>query len=426
MRRHCIVAIISLLAIGTQAIAQNTNSPYSRFGVGTIKRPGSALNHAMGGTGIALRIPNQINYLNPASYNTQDTMSFLFDAGLFYNTSNLSTETSSHQYSTINIDRIAMAFPMINHRWYASIGVTPYSYLGYKIQDRTINPSVGPLDYFYEGQGGLTQVYFGNSVTVAKGLSLGLNASYLFGSLINRYESNAPFDPSVYDLFIDKRAIVNGFIFSSGAQYEFDLDANNKMTLGLVYELNGKVKARMDQIMVSANTFTIGSSTYSDRDTIVEEKGSRSSIFIPSKVGLGVSYTYNNRFTAALEYNRQDWGNSSFLGVKDSLGCMNMVNAGIQYIPNPRAISQYWQKIRYRAGAYYGNSYLNLKDEQLKEYGFSVGLGIPIRNSKNLINISYEYGKLGTKTNGLILESYQTLTINLTLYDIWFYKRKFD
>jgi hypothetical protein len=42
------------------------------------------------------------------------------------------------------------------------------------------------------------------------------------------------------------------------------------------------------------------------------------------------------------------------------------------------------------------------------------------------LNFSCSFGKRGTTENNLIEENYTAFGVNLTLYDFWFLKRKFQ
>jgi hypothetical protein len=80
----------------------------------------------------------------------------------------------------------------------------------------------------------------------------------------------------------------------------------------------------------------------------------------------------------------------------------------------------------YRLGGHYHNSYLQLDGEQLKDYGISFGVGLPLRNTKSSFNLTLEAGRRGTLENNLIRENYLFLSFSVTLHDFWFMKRKFD
>jgi hypothetical protein len=77
-------------------------------------------------------------------------------------------------------------------------------------------------------------------------------------------------------------------------------------------------------------------------------------------------------------------------------------------------------------GGHYQNSYLKIEDEQLKDYGISFGVGLPLRNRKSSFNLAIEAGRRGTLENSMIRENYMFLSFSVTLHDFWFMKRKFD
>src|ERR1035437_10356400 len=59
----------------------NTNSPYTRFGYGDISDNNNGEQRAMGGVAIGSRSPFSINTVNPASYSSVDSLTFMFDIG---------------------------------------------------------------------------------------------------------------------------------------------------------------------------------------------------------------------------------------------------------------------------------------------------------------------------------------------------------
>ena len=78
-----ILLAISLTILTVSALAQSgTNSPYSQYGLGVLTDQGNGINRGMNGVGLGLREGNQINYLNPASYSSVDSLTFIFDVGM--------------------------------------------------------------------------------------------------------------------------------------------------------------------------------------------------------------------------------------------------------------------------------------------------------------------------------------------------------
>ncbi len=85
MKNHKLSLLLLLTAIIAGALpvaAQDTNSPYSRFGYGLLNDNATAAQTQMGGVGYAMRSGRQINVMNPASYAMADTLTFLFDMGV--------------------------------------------------------------------------------------------------------------------------------------------------------------------------------------------------------------------------------------------------------------------------------------------------------------------------------------------------------
>ena len=84
--------ILAALLLGTTlfAVAQSgTNSPYSQYGLGVLSDQTSGFNRGMNGVGLGFHEHNQVNYLNPASYASLDSMTFIFDAGISGQVANL-------------------------------------------------------------------------------------------------------------------------------------------------------------------------------------------------------------------------------------------------------------------------------------------------------------------------------------------------
>jgi len=75
-------------------------------------------------------------------------------------------------------------------------------------------------------------------------------------------------------------------------------------------------------------------------------------------------------------------------------------------------------------GAYYSTSYINVNGYTPSQKAITCGFGFPLRSSKSLINTSFEYGTKGKSTTNSIKENYFRLTLNLSLNEVWFFKRK--
>ena len=99
---------------------------------------------------------------------------------------------------------------------------------------------------------------------------------------------------------------------------------------------------------------------------------------------------------------------------------------GLEYLPDAEALRGYHKFISYRLGGYYSNSYLMVNDHQLKDYGITFGVGLPVKTLKTSFNLAFTLGTRGTTEYNLVKENYGILTFNVTLHDLWFRKRRFD
>src|SRR6056297_555369 len=130
----------------------NTTSPYSRFGLGDLQPYSFGQTTAMGGASFASRNNQQINTSNPASYTAVDSLSFLFEFGVYGKFSQYSNDINKMEANDVNFRYFAMNFQITN--WLAtSMGLTPYSDVGYNVQVTDNVENTGDVLYTYFGEG---------------------------------------------------------------------------------------------------------------------------------------------------------------------------------------------------------------------------------------------------------------------------------
>ena len=120
------------------------------------------------------------------------------------------------------------------------------------------------------------------------------------------------------------------------------------------------------------------------------------------------------------DFNYYNWSDFESFGVRDNLENSYTFIVGGQKFTN---------RFDYRMGLHYGTTYLNIRETQLNEYGFTVGLGIKkllAKRPPSAVNIGFEIGQRGTTDNNLVRERYYRIFLGFTLTDIWFIQPKFD
>lgn len=423
--RKIFIILLSFLSLA--AVSQtNTYSPYSRYGLGDLSRQGLATNKAMGGTAIALRMPNTINYLNPASYTAMDTLSFLFDFGMYSNYTEYKTNSINSSDLRASLDHIVVGFP-ITKWWKSSMGLVPYSRMGYDVVNYA-----NLFEYSFKGTGGLNEFYVGNAFKL-KDLSVGVNFNVIFGAL---EQTHSYLHESMTDLIPTVRfqqQSLRSTSFTFGLQYNINVTDNFSIILGGTYETKSS--------LVSKNTLLVTNS-FAVRDSIVNPytgqvigpvtsldtvnyESQKVRNHLPSKFGAGIALNFKNKLILSADYSNQKWSEFSFNSF-DTLADLRYMNFGIQFTPDEKAIRSYWKRINLRAGFYTNETYLTVNSNQIKDYGLTLGLRFPFKGNRSSIQVSYEYGKRGTTDHNLIQENYHFVNLGITLYDFWFVKSKFN
>ena len=98
---------------------------------------------------------------------------------------------------------------------------------------------------------------------------------------------------------------------------------------------------------------------------------------------------------------------------------------GYMYKGNPDAIN-YIGAVSLRGGFHLQNYYLRIKETDLPWWGFSAGVSLPMFDNRSSFNVTYSFDRLGTTSNGLLLQHTQQLMFDVVIRDLWGIRRKFD
>jgi len=411
---------------GTVFAQNQIISPYSRFGLGDLKNNTFARPMGMGGVRYALRANDLINYYNPASYSAFDTTTFVFETAVLSTFQQLKTSEVTKTNNFTNLNYLVFGMP-ITKWWGFSFGLIPFSSTGYNIlystfEDIDGSGELSKVNYIYEGSGGINQFYLGSAFKI-KNFSMGINATYLFGKIIKIRQYYFPDDSLniyYYGTNISKSLQISDFYLNYGLQYLIQLNKEKSIGLGLVFSNTSKIRSMQNDLV---RTFYGQPEQYNFLDTI-ENSNTEGNVEFPVKAGFGINYQVANKLLLAGDIGFQKWSDYRAFGIKDSLKNLIDASIGLQYIPQKFNSLSYLKRMTYRLGFRYSQSYLEIKNKQIDEIGFSFGLGFPLRKSKSTINLSIELGKKGTTANNLIQENFGRLTIGFSIFERWFIKNK--
>lgn len=425
-----LVGLVVVFIISTPLKGQfNTYSPYTRFALGDLTKPGIAQNMAMGGTGLAIHESNRINYVNPAAFSALDSTSVYFDFGANTYSNRYETTDYSNTWWNMNLHHVAFGSSMGKHMGF-SAGIIPYSSIGYNIKQEYDDFTHGmAMDTYYTGEGGTLDFYVGTSIKLWERLSVGLTMNYLMGKLTRTRTVDFPMNSGYSDVNSSEEVNLRTPVFTLGMQYKEVYGDKFFFTVGGTYDF--KASTELSNEYTVHNTFYpddpvwLNDSTQINPQYILGEDTALTTLNIPQKIGIGVAFGIPNKLTITGDYYRQDWTGTQS-GQNFATTSASSMHFGTEYTPDVEAIRGYHKLISYRVGGYYSNSYLMVNDYQLKDYGITFGVGLPVKTLKTSINVAFTLGTRGTTEYNLVKENYGILTFNVTLHDLWFRKRRFD
>lgn len=410
IKTYLILAILAVITASGLS-AQNTTSPYSKFGYGLLRDNATSAQRQMGGVGYAMRSGRQVNVMNPAAYAAMDSLTFIFDMGtdasLFWRKDNTGKD---HDWGG-GLDYVTMQFP-VSKIIGVSAGILPYSSVGYSFGSEISNGASS-----HQGTGGLNQLYLGAGIMPLKNLSVGFNISYLFGNIYNDVYV-AQTGSSTQSLF-EQVMEVKDYHLQFGLQYRLRLSRKNAVTFGLTYTpsktLLGKTYVLKYHDTSNAAPDTIAPGIVKLRDNFS----------LPDTWGAGIAYEWNDRLLAEVDFTYQNWSKVKYSQIENfsatKFSNRWRVGAGLSYQPDYRG--GYFKRMSYRLGGFYNRDYVMVEGNHVKDYGVSCGFGFPTYQ-KTVVNLGFEYSQRQATPNPLLKEKYFHITLGINFNEVWFYQRK--
>lgn len=442
-----------LLGISFSGISQSlllnptSNSPFSRFGIGDFFNQYTAQQAGMAGLTTANISPYHLNLENPAALSYLQATSF--QVGISARYSAYKEEGNSENVWSGFVNYIALGFPLINpvnkildrDDRPISLGMAfslrPYTTVGYDILTNITPqdfPEVGSTSNSFKGSGGTYRLMWSNSFRY-KSLSAGFSVGAIFGTITNNTRISLDSIDIAYVSEFQEDIGFGGWLWEAGLLYTLNLNEvkrtpggpalagrQKRITFGLTGNSNNYITTRTSSFQFRDNARLL------DLDTIDLGAEVRNQAVLPTEISLGITYEKVNQLKLGVEYSVGLWDN-----FESSIDNANLANnyriaLGGEYTPNIASIRSYFDKVRYRFGAFYGTDPRVIGGEQLENYGLTLGIGFPMirpRETVSYFNFAIELGQFGV--TDILTETYVKLTVGFSLNDnSWFFKRKFD
>jgi len=425
-------------------------SPYSSMGFGEQINGNSARYLSLGGATSATGDAYNINIGNPASYSRLALTNF--EAGVL-------SSNRNQQQGDINIDNnyttfnyIFFSFPL--HRDVGLVlGVRPYTTRGFNISRNETFPILTGEDPIQsltrlQGSGGINNATFGVGwEPFQKGLSIGVNAHYFFGTNIDFVTTQLSNIPNSISSRLEQEINYSHWQFQTGFQYHRKIGKLD-YTLGGTYTFGNNINQNLSETLLSLR---MGANRPQPIDTIRIALDQRVEATLASTYTVGLQIgkfsednDYQYAWSITGDYHVHNM-NEFFGGTSSGRNLLrgtyiqgSSIRGGATIIPayafkKIRRSRAFWNRAEYRVGYFTDAGVLQLNETPISSFGTSFGIGIALRNRSanigeirnNMINFTVVYGSMGTTENNLVREQFTQFLIGITVSDKWFDKYKY-
>jgi hypothetical protein len=395
-------------------------SPYSFFGIGNAFPSKTVEESLMGSVGVSFSDPVRLNFSNPAGLSSLRFTTYAI--GALNSQTSLSDETSNQNSSVFSLSYVALGFP-IGNRIGVSGGLRTRTGVGYTLKEGELSSEQGL--YTYEGKGGTNSLFLGVGYRLFKGFSVGLEGAYVFGTIDNTITQQQ--EDLQYDIRLRTENVLRGFDTKLGFSYQQVF--SKKYTLGAGFVLQKRKDIHVSTTSQLYNGFFSEFSESTVRT--LEEESASAKMKTPVNATFSIGYGALQKWNASLEYSFQEALRFSGDALQNNLRKVNYnsskrLSLGGYYIPKYNSLTSYFSRVTYMAGIKYEDLGMQIEGTQIKDFGMSFGVGLPMGRGLSNFNVGIEYGKKGEVTSSLIEEKYVNLKMSFSLGDRWFKKRKID
>ncbi|MCX7550875.1 hypothetical protein [Xanthomarina sp. F2636L] len=439
MIKKLVLVFIALFAIQSYA-QEGTASPYSFYGMGSLKFKGTAENRSMGGLSV-YSDSIHINLRNPASYASKnleiyknESRPVKFAIGGNHTNAKLKSDSATDEVNSSTLDYLAMSFPI--GKFGLGLGLIPYTSVGYKLE--TLNEN-NELSSKFRGEGGINKVYTSLGYLIKDGLSIGVDLGYNFGNIRNNtieYVYTNEDDLAQYQTREDNRSDIGGLSANFGLIYTRMIKDEFELSTSLTYRPKTNLTSRNSRTFntITINAFNQQEYVVNSIEADLESQGLKETdLVLPAKLSFGAGIGQPRIWFVGAEYsylNTKKFKNELY-DKSDSAGNVTYSNAstvsvGGFFIPDYNSFSSYLERVVYRAGVRFEGTGLNINNQAINEFGISFGVGLPMGSTFSNTNIGVEFGKRGTTSNNLIQENFINFQLSFSFNARWFERQRFN
>ena len=416
--------LIAVLAVSSlRMMAQNNNQPYSQLGLGDLDDGYYNRTSGLANTGIAYRSNRFLINNNPASFSGLTDQYFTMETALrgqYITYAGTQVNVASTESADITFRKLILGIKL-SHHWGSSIGILPYSTQNYEfsVPYNIAGTTIQIADHYYQGHGSVNRAYWANSYEFFHHLSIGVDASYIFGQL-NQNDIIQQSGTGATLVSTTNNTNLNNLYVTYGMQLYGRIGKN------LNYGIGGTYSAKA--ALLSASTKQVINNDSATLQYIQNQEGY---MYLPETWGVGLSLTAKQKYTFVADYRYQNWNGvaaqNNYEGQGYTIASAERGSIGFE-VSKQKALYNTRVELSYlQAGLYYSKSYLQINGKQIMDKGVTAGFGVNSLKSPLAYSVVFQYGIRGTTANELIRQNYFAMTFMVNFGQIWYTKgKKFD
>lgn len=374
---------------------------YSRYGIGDLLWFGSSRTWAMGGGGLALRGEGFINLANPAA--NGGLLRTRFDASFGYSSFWSEQGGGNSVYGMGGLQGVAVGFPIdVDHGVALAFSTGPVSRIGYTIRRNDLTADVPSTQSFF-GRGGLSSIGLDLSGTVMPSVHVGIGVDYVYGR-IRQFTTIDLKDETFVDEEIERSTYHQGVQLTLGAAVDVDESwFGLPMTFAATASLPTKTTVEQNDIFLAI-------------DTVLQANGEAT---LPLRLGFGAAARIGTRANVIADVVYEGWSGAQIFGqAQPGLRNALRLSAGVELLPRTGDVS-FWQRIGYRLGAGYAQTYVQLNGVGIDDLFGTAGVSVPIGPDARM-NLGVQAGIRGTTESGLQRDTYVQISVGFSASEMWF------
>jgi hypothetical protein len=394
------LSLILLLLLPSVSFGESSVFALVPRSIGEHHYPYSVAALGRGGFSMAVVDSVSLNQMNYSLWTFMPRTTFTLNVGY----QGLETKSSTNKIGSIDGSFLGgfLAVPIMKKKMAIGFGIQPKSInnQGFVIKDAGVGARATQT---IQTEGTLSEVQFIAAYSPIPDFSLGFFAYYILGKIRDNTTINY-LDLSYSDINVSNEYHFHGKGPSFGISGFLRLTP--RMTIGARVKIPTKITIYSQQESITA------------QKTVEEYQ----EVTFPLNLTVGLAWQPFERFVIGGDIDYIDW-KSGYLFNNLPLSHMNnnfRLGAGVEFKPSKRRLASYLNRMNYRAGVFYGQMNFLANGEPVNEYGFSLGLGLPISRGNSRLDVAFQAGKRGDIIKNGLSEMFFRLNFSLSANELWF------